>query len=141
MIAQHEVTGPSGPQCLLPKARPQGQFTPLGAARQGLAGLRPNETISPTWQTNVGVSSPPYRRHVLTTFHPNGPNTTDHPEVLLGERMLTVSEAALMLSAHPNSVRRWADMGLLPAYRFGQRGDRRFKLEDLSRFLESGKLG
>ena len=79
------------------------------------------------------------RRHGLTSYHRNGPSTTEYPGVLLSERMLTVSEAALMLSAHPNSVRRWADLGLLPAYRIGQRGDRRFKLEDISRFLESCK--
>ena len=76
---------------------------------------------------------------MLTKFYRNGPNTTDYPGVLLSERMLTVSEAALMLSAHPNSVRRWSDMGLLPAYRIGLRGDRRFKLEDITRFLESCK--
>ena len=29
------------------------------------------------------------------------------------ERMLTVSEVASMMNAHPNSVRHWADMGLL----------------------------
>jgi excisionase family DNA binding protein len=52
-------------------------------------------------------------------------------------KLLTVSEAARVLSAHPNSVRRWADMGLLPSYRIGRRGDRRFKTEDLHYFLLS----
>ena len=52
-------------------------------------------------------------------------------------KLLTVSEAARVLSAHPNSVRRWADMGLLPTYRIGRRGDRRFKTEDLYYFLLS----
>ena len=42
-------------------------------------------------------------------------------------KLLRVSEAARMLKAHPNSVRHWADIGLLPSYRFGLRGDRRFK--------------
>lgn len=45
-----------------------------------------------------------------------------------------------MLSAHPNSVRRWAEMRRLPVYRIARRGDRRFKLEDISRFLECCKL-
>ena len=71
----------------------------------------------------------------MTTYHRNGPKTTKNPGVLLSERMVPVSEAALMLSAHPNSVRRWADKGLLPAYRIGNRGDRRFKAEDIYRFL------
>ena len=52
-------------------------------------------------------------------------------------KMLTVSEAARYLNAHPNSVRRWADMGLLPSYRIGCRGDRRFKPEDVFYFLDS----
>ena len=76
----------------------------------------------------------------MTTYHRNGSKTTEYPGLLLSERMVTVSEAALMLSAHPNSVRRWADMGLLPAYRIGRRGDRRFKLEDIYEFLRMSKL-
>ena len=54
-------------------------------------------------------------------------------------KMLTVSEAARYMSVHPNSVRRWADMGLLPSYRTGSRGDRRFRADDLSSFLGSWK--
>ena len=54
-------------------------------------------------------------------------------------RMLTVSETARPLHAHPNSVRRWADMGLLPAHRVGLRGDRRFTFEDLISFMAAWK--
>ncbi len=53
-----------------------------------------------------------------------------------GREMLTVSHVAQLLNVHPNSVRRWADQGLLRAYRVGQRGDRRFWPEDIARFLE-----
>ena len=59
------------------------------------------------------------------------------PYVGTNGKLLTVSEAARVLSAHPNSVRRWADLGLLPTYRIGRRGDRRFKTEDLYYFLLS----
>ena len=52
-------------------------------------------------------------------------------------KMLRVSEVALMVDAHPNSVRYWADIGLLPTIRIGLRGDRRFKKEDVNVFLES----
>ena len=52
-------------------------------------------------------------------------------------RMLTVSGTARMMSVHPNSVRRWADMGLLRSYRVGLRGDRRFYAEDVIDFLDS----
>ena len=64
---------------------------------------------------------------------------TEYPLVLTNGHMLTVSEAARLLNAHPNSVRRWADMGLLPVYRIGRRGDRRFKVEDVDCFLASWK--
>ena len=52
---------------------------------------------------------------------------------------LTVSQVAQMLHAHPHSVRRWADLDLLPSYRFGIRGDRRFKPEEVSDFMGSNK--
>ena len=51
--------------------------------------------------------------------------------------LLSVSQVAKMLNAHPNSVRRWADMGLLPAFRVGCRGDRFFLSEDVASFLGS----
>ena len=53
------------------------------------------------------------------------------------KQVLTVSEAAAMLNAHPNSIRRWAEIGLLPYFRLGLRGDRRFHREDLERLVES----
>ncbi len=52
------------------------------------------------------------------------------------QAMLTVSEVARLLNVHPNSVRRWANEGLLRAYRVGRRGDRRFRPEDVAKFLE-----
>ncbi|MFQ5874555.1 MAG: helix-turn-helix domain-containing protein [Dehalococcoidia bacterium] len=53
------------------------------------------------------------------------------------EQMLTLNEVARLLKVHPNSVRRWANQGLIRAYRLGIRGDRRFRLDDVSTFLES----
>ena len=66
---------------------------------------------------------------------------TDQPTGYLHSngRMLTVSQVARLLGAHTNSVRRWADMGLLPSYRIGLRGDRRFKYEEVSGFLAPQK--
>ena len=55
------------------------------------------------------------------------------------KQVLTVSEAVAMLNAHPNSVRRWAEIGLLPYFRLGLRGDRRFHREDLDRLMESSQ--
>ena len=61
--------------------------------------------------------------------------------VAAGEKLLTVSEAAGVMRVHPNSVRRWADMGLLPVYRIGLRRDRRLRPRDVSDFLVSWKGG
>lgn len=49
--------------------------------------------------------------------------------------MLTVREVARLLHIHTNTVRRWSDRGILMAYRISHRGDRRFRQEDIARFL------
>jgi len=49
--------------------------------------------------------------------------------------MLTVREVARLLHIHGNTVRRWADQGLIRAYRISRRGDRRFRQEDVAHFL------
>ncbi len=50
--------------------------------------------------------------------------------------MLTTSDAARLINVHINTVRRWANQGILKAYRIGTRGDRRFLQEDILSFLE-----
>ena len=52
--------------------------------------------------------------------------------------MLTINEVAGLLHAHPSSVRRWVEQGLLKCYRFGVRGDRRFKAEHMDEVMEAG---
>jgi excisionase family DNA binding protein len=49
--------------------------------------------------------------------------------------MLTVSEVSQLINVHSNTLRRWSDRGIIRAYRINSRGDRRFKLEDVARFL------
>ncbi len=51
------------------------------------------------------------------------------------ERMLTVSEVAELIHVHPNTLRRWSDQGRIPTYRLTPRGDRRFRVCDLTSFL------
>jgi excisionase family DNA binding protein len=52
-----------------------------------------------------------------------------------GDDILTTSEVAGLLGIHQNTVRRWSDLGLLRSFRISQRGDRRYKYEDISSFL------
>jgi excisionase family DNA binding protein len=49
--------------------------------------------------------------------------------------MLTVREVARLLHVHPNTLRRWSNNGRIKAYRITLRGDRRFKRNDIARFL------
>jgi diguanylate cyclase (GGDEF)-like protein len=48
---------------------------------------------------------------------------------------LSVTRAAHVLGVHPNTVRSWSDGGRLRYYRINPRGDRRYRMGDLQRFL------
>lgn len=50
-------------------------------------------------------------------------------------KMLTVREVADRLRIHPSTLRRWTNMGRIKAYRITPRGDRRYRREDVARFL------
>jgi diguanylate cyclase (GGDEF)-like protein len=52
---------------------------------------------------------------------------------------LSVTRAARFLGVHPNTVRAWSDQGRLRCYRINARGDRRYRLGDLERFIVSGQ--
>jgi len=51
------------------------------------------------------------------------------------DSMLTLREVAKLLHIHPNTLRRWSNAGRIKAYRITARGDRRFKREEIARFL------
>jgi len=53
--------------------------------------------------------------------------------------MLTTSEVAHLLNVHINTVRRWSNQGIIKTYRIGPRGDRRFRREDVARFLSRAR--
>jgi excisionase family DNA binding protein len=52
------------------------------------------------------------------------------------ETMLTVRQVADFLHVSICTVRRWSNKGMLKFYRVGSRGDRRYRREDVLRFLE-----
>ncbi len=53
--------------------------------------------------------------------------------------LLTLEEASAYLKCHPNTLRSWDRKGILPAIRIGVRKARRYKKEDLEKFLQSPK--
>ncbi len=55
-----------------------------------------------------------------------------HEEIM---PMLTIKDVASLLHIHVNTARRWSDQGILKSYRITRRGDRRFRQEDIARFL------
>ena len=52
---------------------------------------------------------------------------------------LSVTKAARLLGVHPNTIRAWSDAGRLRYYRIDPRGDRRYRLGDLQRFLAAAE--
>jgi diguanylate cyclase (GGDEF)-like protein/excisionase family DNA binding protein len=54
---------------------------------------------------------------------------------------LSVTKAARLLGVHPNTVRAWSDAGRLRYYRINPRGDRRYRVGDLQRFLTAAENG
>ena len=54
-------------------------------------------------------------------------------------KLLAVREVARLLGVHVNTVRMWADYGILDSYRIGQRRDRRIPMEAVRCLLEIGR--
>ena len=46
-------------------------------------------------------------------------------------KLLTIQESARILHVHVNTVRRWCDQGIIPAFRVGPRADRRLLESDV----------
>lgn len=53
--------------------------------------------------------------------------------------LLTLKEACEILKVHPNTLRQWDEKGILKAIRFGTRGDRKYKMADILKFVEGDK--
>jgi len=54
---------------------------------------------------------------------------------------LTIKEVSQLLHVHEQTVRRWANSGLIKAYRVGPRGDRRFSPNEIAAFLQKYTKG
>jgi diguanylate cyclase (GGDEF)-like protein/excisionase family DNA binding protein len=78
------------------------------------------------WPQEFTVSSSGVLVPTTLLLHPRPPDAT-----------LSVTRAAQVLGVHPNTVRAWSDAGRLRYYRINPRGDRRYRLGDLQRFLLS----
>ena len=52
------------------------------------------------------------------------------------DKIITLKEACEILSCHPNTLRKWDNKGFLKAIRFGTRGDRHYRKEDILKVLK-----
>lgn len=66
-------------------------------------------------------------------------NTTD--TIITLPSLLTIREVAHVLKVHTNTVKRWADEGILRVYRIGNKKERRFHPDDINSFLHQEKTG
>lgn len=54
-------------------------------------------------------------------------------------KILTLKEACELLNCHSNTLRNWDNDGTLKAIRFGKRGDRRYRREDILAIINKNK--
>ena len=53
------------------------------------------------------------------------------------QKLLKIREAAEILSVNPETLRRWDRSGKLKAIIISKRGDRRYKMEDIEKFIKT----
>ncbi len=51
-------------------------------------------------------------------------------------KLLTIKQASDVLNVHVETLRRWDKSGKLKAVRVNERGDRRYRLEDINKFID-----
>jgi len=55
------------------------------------------------------------------------------------KRLLTIRQASEILNVHVETLRRWDKAGKLKAIKVNERGDRRYKREDIENFINRRK--
>lgn len=55
-------------------------------------------------------------------------------------KLLNIRQVAEMLGVNIMTLRRWDKDGRLPAIRIGKRGDRRYKEEDILRYISKKSI-
>jgi excisionase family DNA binding protein len=78
--------------------------------------------------SKLGVSRERISQIINNKNHTKSNNSTPHP-------WLTTGEVSHLVNVHVNTVRRWANQGILKSYRVGPRGDRRFRRRDVNRLF------
>jgi excisionase family DNA binding protein len=56
-------------------------------------------------------------------------------------KLLTLKQVCEILGVHANTLRDWDKKGIFKAVRIGQRGDRRYRKEDVMKLLEQKHKG
>ena len=120
------------------------------------SGARPWRGVLAAAGLKYGLAQPPRTRTFLTSTSRTPPVATGRAlrrTLRIGKAtmamasmavnelgpMLTATEVAEMLHLHVNTVKRLGDRGELPFYRVCKRGDRRFRLDDVLRFLHQNR--
>ena len=62
------------------------------------------------------------------------------PSLAKFPELLTLKQACEILNCHANTLRKWDNNGFLKAIRFGTRKDRRYRKEDIVKFLNTNTL-
>jgi excisionase family DNA binding protein len=95
--------------------------------------LRMYRELNPGWVEDNGAGEFVRLESYTTCAQCQG-----YPKEMVAEKnMLTVKDVCDLLHIHVNTARRWSDQGIIKSHRITRRGDRRFRREDILKYLES----